>query len=168
MWYGWYMVNQLRINYENNNNVNYDFVIKTRPDVALMQEINFNDIKSKLHSNPKTVIIPSNKGSGYDGIWTCDLFGIGLPETMTTYCDLYNQALNHHRVRGFKFHPETMLGKHLHHNGYRYVQGNFNIEFRRFGIWKDIITGQEWPSTTVPTWFGKSYNSNFGRWDIQI
>lgn len=164
MWYGWNKVNQLRIDYEKNNNVNYDLVIKTRPDVALMQDINLKDLKVILANNSNLVIIPSNKSSGYDGIWMCDLFGISLPDTMTIYCDLYNQALEHHDSRGVKFHPETMLGRHLQYHGYRYSQGNFNIEFRRFGIWRDIETGQEWPSTTVPTWFGKSYISDFGRW----
>ena len=93
----------------------------------------------------------------------CDLFGIANSETMTVYCDLHNQALEHHRA-GCIFHPETLLAKHLQYNNKRYWPGDFGIEFRYLGKWKDAETGEEWSSKDVPNWDNKIYISKFGRW----
>jgi len=125
--------------------------------------VNASDIKNRLNNEPNLVIIPNNKRCGHGGIWMCDLFGMGTSETMTKYCDLYNQILDHHR-QGTIFHPETMLGKHLQKNDCRYDGMGFNIEFRHMGKWRDINSGEEWPSTNVPGWDNKIYISDFGRW----
>jgi hypothetical protein len=128
-----------------------------------MGTVTADDIKAKLGNEPNTVITPNNKRCGYNGVWICDLFGIGTSKTMTTYCDLYNQALDHNKA-GVKFHPETLLGKHLERNGCNHSVGGFDIEFRYLGIWKDLTTGEEWSSSNVPGWHNKIYISNFGRW----
>ena len=163
MWYSLHHANKLRIEYEREHNFSYDLVIRTRPDVAIMNPIRAPHLKDQLDKDTNLVIIPNNKRCGYHGTWMCDLFAISSPETMTVYCDLYNQALTHHKA-GVIFHPETMLGQHLQRNNYRYEPGGFEIEFRHQGIWRDTHTGEEWPSNRVPDWHGKIYISNFGRW----
>ena len=163
MMYSLFMANEARRKYEAENNFIYDVVIRTRPDVAVTSTIDAVNVKTKLDNNPNTVITPDNKGCGHDGVWICDLFGMGTSETMTIYCDLYNQALDHNKA-GVKFHPETLLGRHLERNGCKHNFGGFKIEFRHLGMWKDLTTGEEWSSGGVPGWHNKIYISNFGRW----
>ena len=163
MWYSLNRANQARLDYQQACNFTYDVVIRTRPDVALVNPIEAGNLKSRLDNEPNLVIIPNNKRCGHNGIWMCDLFGIASSDTMTIYCDLYNQAIDHHRA-GALFHPETMLGKHLQNNNCRYEPGGFNIEFRLLGKWRDISTGEEWSSHDVPGWNNKIYISDFGRW----
>lgn len=163
MLYSLYRANSFRVEYEEELNFKYDAVIRTRPDVALMDVVNAEDITARLRNEEDLVIIPNNKRCGYQGIFICDLFGIGSSSTMTTYCDLYNQALTHHAA-GARFHPETLLGKHLLANNCRYEIGGFNIEFRHLGIWRDLETGEEFTSHEVQDWHNKIYISDFGRW----
>ena len=164
MWYSLYMANQARLQHEKEHGVEYDMVIRTRPDVALMNTIEAKVLKEHLNSDPRLVIIPRNKRCGYNGVFICDLFGIATPETMTAYCDLYNQALSHHKA-GVKFHPETMLGMHLRYNNYKFEPAEFNIEFRYLGKWRDLSSNEEWDSKSVPGWGNKIYISDFGRWE---
>jgi len=163
MWYSLYTANQTRLKYETEHNFKYDIVVRTRPDVALLDVVNAEAIKNKLDNEPNVVIMPNNKRCGHQGIWICDLFGMGTSDTMTKYCDLYNQALDHHK-EGTIFHPETMLGKHLQKNDCRFDGLGFSIEFRHMGKWRDITTGEEWPANNVPGWDNKIYISDFGRW----
>jgi hypothetical protein len=158
-----YMSNQSRVAHELANNFTYDLVIRSRPDVALMNPMYADQLKSNLEVNKKRIIIPNNKVCGHNGIVICDLFGVGTSHDMTIYCDLYNQVLTHHK-EGTIFHPETMLGVHLLKNGLNWMPGGFNIEFRHLGIWQDRTTGEQWTSNTVPTWDNKIYISNFGQW----
>lgn len=165
MWYSLYKVNQARLEHEIKNNFTYDLIIRTRPDVALIEKINLREIKKHLESiKTKTIIIPSNRCCGY-GVRFCDLFAIGLSEEMNIYCDIYNQALSQHQ-RGTIFHPETILAKYLQHSGVSYLQPfwKLKIEFRWLGVWKNINTQQEFSSAQVPTWKDHIYISNFGRW----
>ena len=163
MWYSLHNANRLRTEYERENNFVYDLVVRTRPDVALMNPIRAPHLKDQLDKDPNLVIIPNNKRCGYNGTWMCDLFAISSSKNMTVYCDLYNQALAHHQA-GVIFHPETMLGQHLQRNNLRYEPGGFEIEFRHQGIWRDVTTGEEWTSNRVPNWHEKIYISEFGRW----
>lgn len=162
MWYGLHQVNKLRVEYEQENNFTYDIVIKTRPDVALMDQLDVQVIKQYVDRDPNLVLMPNNKRCGY-GVASCDLFGMGSSKSMTAYADLYNQALDHH-AKGIIFHPETMLFHHLRFNGINFQPCNFNIEFRWLGTWQNVETGQIYSSSEVPTWFGHIYLSNYGRW----
>lgn len=163
MFYSLFEVNKAKSKYENDNGFKYDLVIRTRPDVALNEKINLRSIKEYLDARPNTIQIPQNKRCGY-GVYICDLFGIGSSSNIDIYCNLYNEALEHHE-RGVIFHPETMLAKHLAHHGIQYETGSFNIEFRHLGHWTDRNTGETWPSTGVGNWDNKYYTSKFGRWE---
>ena len=163
MWFSQYKVNQLRLQYEIEHNVKYDAIIRTRPDVALMNEVHADQIVNLLKAYPNLMIMPRNKTCGY-GVVISDLFGIANSETTNIISNLYYKAMELHS-QGVIFHPETMLAKHLERNRCQYRSGPFNIEFRYFGIYKDLINGDEWEPVIVPTWYDKIYISNFGRWE---
>lgn len=162
MWYSQYRANISRVRYEYENNFKYDIVIRSRPDVAIIGELNANFMKSHFDNDSSLVLIPRNKRCGY-GVMMCDLFGFSTSNNMTVYTDIYNQALEHH-AKGIIFHPETMLAKHLTFNDLHYGCSTFDIEFRHLGTWKDLDTGETWPASSVPNWNNKIYISEFGRW----
>ena len=163
MWYSLHKVNAMKLEQEQLENFKYDVVIRTRPDVALYGDISAAAIKSRLADNQ--ILIPTNKKCGHSGVWICDLVGIGTSDSMDVYTDLYNQAIDHHS-KGVMFHPETMLGRHLEHNGLSYPSGDFSIEFRNQGIWQSTITGDTWPGNGAPDWNDdKIYISKFGNWE---
>ena len=162
MWYSQFKANELRVAHEKAMGFEYDLVIRTRPDVALNDQIHLPSVKQLLDTQPNLILMPRDHLCGY-GVAICDLFGMGSSKNMTIYTDIYNQALDHH-ARGCKFHPETMLAHHLSHNGLNYRSYNFGIEFRWFGLWHDRTTGQTFKSTESPDWVQCEYHSNFGRW----
>jgi hypothetical protein len=162
MWHSQYMANQLKVAYEQEHNFKYDLVMKTRPDTALMNQINVGHIKQYFDKDPNLVLMSNNKRCGY-GVAITDINAITTSVNMNIYADIYKQAIDHHR-NGCIFHPETMLARHLTHNGLHYASLDYNVEFRHLGIWTDITTGETWPSATVPSWHNKFYTSDFGRW----
>lgn len=165
MWYSLHKANAMKIEYEQSQNFKYDLVIRTRPDVGLYGNISPEAIIPRIERENNLVLIPGNKKCGYNGTWICDLVGVSSSDNMNIYADLYNQALEHH-ARGVKFHPETMLGRHLEHNQLRYESGDFTIEFRNLGTWHSTITGETWPGNGAPDWNeDKIYTSTFGNWE---
>ena len=83
---------------------------------------------------------------------------------MTIYTDLINKAWEYHQD-GVKFHGETMMARHLQRNFIAYNNGNYAVEIRHLGTWKDLNTGEIWDSINVPDWDKKIYLSKFGRWE---
>lgn len=162
MFYSLFKANEAKSNYEKENGFKYDLVIRARPDVALTDKLNLKKLK-QLIENRSTILIPFNKRCGYR-VSFCDLFGIGTSEDMDVYCNIYNEALEHH-ARGVIFHPETILANHLSYNNIHYEAGPFQIEFRYLGLWTDTNTGQTWNGGSPPDFFNKIYYSKFGRWE---
>ena len=163
MWYSQHKANFMKTEQERAENIKYDVVIRTRPDVAVHGNISADYMKNRFENDKSVVLISQNKKCGY-GVFITDLIGISTSENMDIYTDLYNQALEHH-ARGVIFHPETMLAKHLEHNGLRYESGEFSLEFRNLGHWESTATGETWPGNGVPDWNNdKIYISNFGSW----
>lgn len=142
---GFYHVNQLR----KKHNIEYDFVIMTRPDICMEQVVDFSNIKEKVDLIPTRipcVVVPNNWAHGY-GRKICDNFAVAKPEVMDIYCDLINK-IPEFQQENFIFHPESMLAEHLHRQGVHQVLGDFSIQLRYLGK-KD-------PE--------RVYISNFGRW----
>ena len=164
MWYSQFHANRLRVEYEKRFNFQYDLIVRTRPDTALANQLNLNLIKSYIDVKPNLVIIPQNKRCGY-GVSITDLMAVTSGDNFTIYANIYNEALEHHSKRQFKFHPETMLAKHLLHHNLNYQPADFKIEFRHLGIWRHKETGKEFDSQNVPNWEEFSYTSKFGRWE---
>lgn len=162
MFYGVYKADQLRQKYQEQNNFKYDAVIRTRPDVSLIDTLDLRSVKQQIENNDNIIIQPRNKQCGY-GVQICDLFAVASAEAMKKYSDLYNHIPELHQS-GIMFHPETMLAHYLKRNGMSYENGNFGIDFRREGLWVNKETGQTFRSNEVPTWINYFYISEFGRW----
>lgn len=164
MWNSQWHSNRLRIEYEQRYNIKYDLIVRTRPDVALLNKLNLGLIQSYINLKPHLVVIPQNKRCGYD-VSISDLMAVCSGDSFTTYANVYHEALTHHKERNFIFHPETMLARHLLYHNLDYQPAGFNIEFRYLGVWKHRETGKEYDSASVPNWFDYIYYSKFGRWE---
>jgi len=121
MWYGWYQV-------DSKCHDDYDMVIKSRPDLALVHPVNLKEIT--FSSNE--LLLPNNYGGFYNNNHICDLMAISSRSNIRVYNSIFNHAEQYHR-QGYMFHPETLLSKHLDEHGIKYRKGNFNVEYRYFG-----------------------------------
>lgn len=131
IWYTYYgikQVNLMREEYEQTFG-KYDLVIKARPDTGIDSAIDFNFIKQYLDENPNTVIMPNDRRYGMAGSAVNDLLGIGLPETMSTYCRAVD-SFDQYNDQGCPYHGETLLAWHLKASGIEAPETNFNCTFR--------------------------------------
>jgi hypothetical protein len=105
MFYKIYKCNQLKKEYEDENNFKYDFVIRARCDVK------YNE-KLILKNDKNTLYVPF--GNDYNGL--NDQFSFGDSETMDKVSDLYLN-INDYVKNGCIYHPETLLGYHVNKCG---------------------------------------------------
>lgn len=150
-WYSLMQVDSYRQEYEKQNNFTYDLVIRSRPDIAVISELDFESLRWAITGDSKVVFIPTNHQCGYDGIWFCDLYAITSSKNMSIYSDVYNQAWKHNQEHNVIFHGETMLARHIQINGLRFATANFHIGLRSSG-----------QNHAEP---GGIYISNYGRWE---
>jgi hypothetical protein len=165
MWYSQYMANELRLAYEKEHRISYDVVIRTRPDVALLDVVDVRIVVGHLKANPNLVMIPKNRlvGETMDRV-ICDLMGIANSESMNTYTNLVKHALDYHKL-GEEFHPENLLACHLNHQRLMTTIANFSIEMRWLGDWQHIHTGEIVPVRKIQNLKDFRYVSRFGRWE---
>lgn len=130
MWYSWLKV-------DNACPDNYDIVIKSRPDLALMQEVNLKE----LNLQPNELLLPNNFGGVYNNKHVCDLMAISSRQNIKIYNNIINHVGTYYN-EGYSFHPETMLSVHLDKNNIVYPKGAFDVQYRYFGKIGDDYTIQ--------------------------
>jgi len=101
MHYSIHKSNQLKTNYEKENNILFDKVIRMRFDS------DFEGKQLYLNNLPNCLNIPEGE-DWCDGI--NDQFALGSSSSMDIYSDFYNHMNQIHNV---PYHPETMLRKYL-------------------------------------------------------
>lgn len=115
MFYSIFKSNELKINYENNNNFKFDRVLRMRFDSDFKND---EDLDVSLDYN---LVIPS--GRDWGGL--NDQFAFGKSETMDVYCDLIN---NINKYYDQKFHPESLLYRHISFNNINPYRLDYRIE----------------------------------------
>lgn len=126
MYYGIYMVNQIREQYGP-----YDLVIRTRPDIGIAEKLNLPAIYQSLIANVNTVLMPSNHRHSMAGPPVNDLFGIALPDTMTLYSQAFTR-LEEFKNKQLPFHGETVLSWHLATSNIHVPDTNFHSVMRLY------------------------------------
>ena len=101
--------------YRQASGMQYDLVIRARPDIGLVGMLDLTAIKNLLDQAPNSVLIAKNGQHGYH-YQTNDVIGISTPNNMAIYTDLINHSLKYNAA-GIMFHPETLLAYHMHVNG---------------------------------------------------
>ena len=102
MHYSIYKANELKKQYEKENNMIFDWVIRMRTDSDFISDsLDMNSLTEELN-------IPSGEDWASDSI--NDQFAIGTSHNMDLYSSLYK---NIHYTQSSKYYPETILNLHL-------------------------------------------------------
>lgn len=102
MHYSIHQANELKKQYEVENNITFDWVIRMRTDSDFRYDtLNLSTLTGDLN-------IPS--GEDWSDIGINDQFAIGTSHAMNLYSNLYN---NFHHTQSSKFYPERLLLKYL-------------------------------------------------------
>lgn len=140
MFRGNYQANLLR----KHSTIDYDLIIRIRPDLGLLDTCDLREVKETLDKNPNSVIITHDRFYPTSGPYMInDWFAIARPDVMDTYCD----AVNHVHNYNIEFTAETLLACHLIKNDISLIEGNFHVDVRFLGKTID-----------------NRYQSDFGRW----
>lgn len=104
----------LRQNFEAENAISYDLVIRSRPDILVVGNMQFEKWKNILDAN-KLIISPNNYN--WKEHWTedemlNDLWFIAKPNTMTEIVKLAD-IIDDHVDAGCRLHPESLLWWHI-------------------------------------------------------
>lgn len=143
-----YQADQLRQNWETENNFKYDLVIRTRPDIGFQGYLDLYNIKQMIENKPNIIVTSNHQVHGLSGYRMNDMFAIGSSQTMTTYSECVDWIPIYYN-QGLIFHPETQLAFHCIRNGLETVFIDFgDLLIRRLGHWTSNDT----------------YISNYGRW----
>jgi hypothetical protein len=119
---GLYEVNKLRIKYERENNITFDYLIRYRTDLNLLSNLNLDIIKKN------TVYIPyCHDWNGYN-----DRFAIGDRNVMNTYFNRYEFWMNNNdHIENYTTHAETNLKIFLNVNNINIDRLDFDYALRR-------------------------------------
>jgi hypothetical protein len=110
--YNVFECNKIRVQYETNNNFNYDIVIKIRPDAFFFDTIS-DDILLKLMSGEE-IGIPQDY---FGNLWcslTTDMFAIGRSDVINNYTLAYKFIEDSIKYQGVG--PEDSIHYHLMNN----------------------------------------------------
>jgi hypothetical protein len=129
MYYNLLKVNQLRKDFQKQQNVEYDFILRVRSDSNLNGPIDV----SRLNINHDEIYMPNNNWFGFPGLEVNDQFAIGKDQAVTTYCDIVH-SIKKYNDSGIAFHPETLLAKHLLANNIKTIKADFESYIRQFPI----------------------------------
>lgn len=94
--YGWYKVNELKKNYEQTTQVNYDYVIRTRPDMLFPKENSLADEIDHCEKTPKCFF-----GIGRNDLYMNDVFYIAKSQIMDIAAEFAFQNQNEMSLHEF-------------------------------------------------------------------
>lgn len=130
MHYSIFKANEMKKEYEKENDMVFDWVIRMRTDSDFRYEkLDLNLLNDKLN-------IPSNEDWGNNSI--NDQFSIGTSHVMDLYSNLYN---NLHYYQSVKYYPERILYSHL---------DNMNLIPNRIDFPVRINNGQDFRKVWYP------------------
>lgn len=121
MFYSLYQSNQLKIQHELENNIKYDWVIRSRFDVALPSGVlDFNTLDNQNLYIPGGVFDPN---SGY-----LDSFAFSNSNIMDIYSDIFNQVHHILNISDIKVCGEYVLRYHIDKNNINVIEhGNHKL-----------------------------------------
>jgi len=115
--YKFYLLNEERKKIEAAENIKYDVIIKSRPDINLQQKIDLTIIPNELYI-PIDSKIDITKLKSKDDKYICDVFAYGDSTIMNKYFDFYN-SLNKLIIEHGTIN-ETLLYHYIINNNIQY------------------------------------------------
>ena len=118
MWNKIYKLNTMKSQREQQLGITYDIVIRCRPDIFIVDDIDFNsfNFKDEIVYIPDESIIDKGKLKYATDNSICDIFAFGNSKIMNQYCSLY-EYINCYINLNYSLVSETLLYEHLkyHH-----------------------------------------------------
>ena len=144
-WYSAKTANDLKKQYEDENNIKYDFVFLTRYDLAYIVDIKFSD-----YNNQNFYVIGPDSPNGYNDLW---FFSDTIK--MDTFCKMFDWIKSIHRF------PNKHIGNHFLSKEFiqltrmkQYVKFIFNRPWNSHQTKKDLANGLDvGPSPPVRRWY---------------
>jgi uridine kinase len=118
LWAKYYKLNEIKKLNEKHQG-NYDLVIKYRPDVDILSDINFTDIKGDEICIPKNSKIDKSKLSNSNDKYICDILAWGNTWSMNRYFGVY-ENIEHQINMGWSNVSESILYNYLTMFGIKY------------------------------------------------
>lgn len=117
--------------YVENNNINYDAVILTRPDIKYYKSIdysfvNFTKLNYALHS-----VVEGKVGTS---IPYNDQMVIASPSIISIYSNLYDNVLAYHKNDGTLFNSEIFCRTHINKHGIECIDSDFTL----YELWRKL------------------------------
>jgi len=107
----------------------YDLVMRSRGDTGIARPVLLDQIHQQLINDPKRIVIASNHRQ-------CDfndLFTIGLPDTMSTYCNVVEEVNHYNLDLGVPLNPELMVTTILKSHGIHWGDDGYLATIRTMG-----------------------------------
>jgi len=120
-WLKYFKLNNLKKINEQINNIKYDLVIKTRPDVVLAEKLKIKEKIEKIII-PNESLIDKKKLNLAKDPYLCDIFAYGPTNLMDEYFNFYLELDS----LTSKFSPisESLLARYLSQNSIPYIKKN--------------------------------------------
>lgn len=160
-WSKYYKINSIKKINEEIGSFRYDYVIKLRPDIFLINEID----KSVLVNNDivyiaKDTKIDKQKLTKENDNYICDIMAIGSSEIMDKYFNIYNRL--NQLIENYGQVSETLLYHYLNDEniGYNTIDIDYKIILSKcniFAICGDSGSGK----TTLGNLLKKYFNNSF-------
>ena len=132
--YSFYKAIELKKVYEQNNNVQYDCVIRIRPDVYLYDDVNLDSLNLSLMN---VFDAPLHKGTN---LTVNDHFACASSKLLDLYAECFLFLPTYYFTYGVDFIQEIVLGKHLQIN-----EINLNKMPTKYLITRDGIYKESYP-----------------------
>jgi hypothetical protein len=123
--------------------IDYDLVIRSRPDIGIEPMLDLKEICSILVANPQCIVTPMNHRNPIFN----DMFAIGLPDTIKTYCEAVDHIDHFNLDLNVQLHSEIMISSILAAHGLQWPNTNLRVSLRENGQGRN-----------------GDFKPNFGRW----
>ena len=107
-----YIANQLKVEFEKENNFEYDLVFQLRPDLFCFDQINHYLAKEASIDNDSVYIPKDWDHKVANKLAIGDMVAFGSTKSMNKYFSLYLNA-KRYWAQGIPGHPETIMGFHF-------------------------------------------------------
>ncbi len=158
--YKYYLLNHHRKLIEKAENINYDLVLKIRPDVYLQQPICFDKIDSNTVYIPRDSKIDHIKLQKISDKYICDIIAYGTPTSIDHYFTFYEyiQGL----IASYGYVNETLLYHYLDEQSitYKYVDIEYIVILslcNTIAITGDSGSGKTTISNIIKCMFNNSF-----------
>jgi hypothetical protein len=113
MYYKIMKANQMAIEYANENDFQYDVIIRARLDFIWEDHIKLNDFKN---IDDKTIFLIKDRYATHSRLETNDKFFAGSTKAMEIMCNLYNCIITYQNA-GMKIECQTLNENHIKKSG---------------------------------------------------